>query len=432
MEITVRFLVFQLLIATHTNLIINAQECADDPDYRRGNDAKKSCKYLGYPNIHERRIKNCKKAGVLRNCPVTCGVCCRDNDETLCEEYKTDKVNNCKDSIKSALCPKMCGVCCFDNVDYTFNKKGGNKSEKNCRWINTKKRKRANCKGETKSECGAACGKNDCVLPRPTKFWLQLGADIDGENARDYSGTSVSLSNDGKTVAIGASGNGGNGPRSGHCRVYTYEDGKSEWIQLGEDIDGESAYDNSGNAVSISDDGRTVAVGASRSVKDDAYYKHFSGHVKVHRYDNNLERWMQLGNDIDGEGCRDFSGGSVSLSNDGRTVAIGAEYNDGNEGDRSGHTRIMITVVGNKKEAISMENVKVATRDIVCRCRTTVTLSPLVQLESWKARLHTYLQIQQEYWCSRLGADRQYRWRMGSLFWIKCFFVSRRESCGNR
>ena len=41
--------------------------------------------------------------------------------------------------------------------------------------------------------------------------WVQLGLDIDGEAAGDLSGTSVSLSSDGRRLAIGAYGNGGNG-----------------------------------------------------------------------------------------------------------------------------------------------------------------------------------------------------------------------------
>ncbi|MDC0087069.1 hypothetical protein OAI39_06525 [Polaribacter sp.] len=37
---------------------------------------------------------------------------------------------------------------------------------------------------------------------------------------RDYLGRSVSLSSDGTIVAIGAFGNDGNGPSSGHVRIY--------------------------------------------------------------------------------------------------------------------------------------------------------------------------------------------------------------------
>jgi hypothetical protein len=51
-----------------------------------------------------------------------------------------------------------------------------------------------------------------------------VGADIDGEAASDISGYSVSLSSDGKTVAIGAPGNDGNGSGSGHVRIF-------QWIE---------------------------------------------------------------------------------------------------------------------------------------------------------------------------------------------------------
>ena len=51
-------------------------------------------------------------------------------------------------------------------------------------------------------------------------FKVQLGADIDGEATDDHSGGSVSLSSDGSTVAIGATGNDGNGSGSGHVRIY--------------------------------------------------------------------------------------------------------------------------------------------------------------------------------------------------------------------
>ena len=72
---------------------------------------------------------------------------------------------------------------------------------------------------------------------------------------------SVSLSSDGTTVAIGATGNDGNGNNAGHVRIYEYSSGS--WTQLGADIDGEAADDNSGMSVSLSSDGTTVAIGAT-------------------------------------------------------------------------------------------------------------------------------------------------------------------------
>ena len=40
--------------------------------------------------------------------------------------------------------------------------------------------------------------------PGTARAWSQLGADIDGEAAIDFSGSSVALSSDGQTLAVGA------------------------------------------------------------------------------------------------------------------------------------------------------------------------------------------------------------------------------------
>ena len=69
----------------------------------------------------------------------------------------------------------------------------------------------------------------------------QLGSDINGEAAGDYSGRSVSMNSDGTIVAIGADRNDGNGSDSGHVRVFQYS--SSNWVQLGDDINGEAAND---------------------------------------------------------------------------------------------------------------------------------------------------------------------------------------------
>ena len=153
----------------------------------------------------------------------------------------------------------------------------------------------------------------------------QIGSDIDGEAAGDYSGFSVSLSSDGTAVAIGAHLNDGNGADSGHVRVYEWNG--NAWIQKGADIDGEAEGDYSGFSVSLSSDGTVVAVGAQRNGA-------YSGHVRVYGWNENA--WQQKGADIDGEAEGDESGRSVSLSSDGTKVAIGAPYNNGS----AGHVRV--------------------------------------------------------------------------------------------
>jgi hypothetical protein len=167
--------------------------------------------------------------------------------------------------------------------------------------------------------------------------WTKLGQDIDGEAAGDESGTSVSLSSDGTRVAIGAIYNDGNGTSSGHVRVYQYNG--TTWTQIGQDIDGEAEGDRNGRSVSLSADGSRVAIGANGNDGNG----NDSGHVRVYEYNGTILQWTQIGQDIDGEAANDQSGYSVSLSSDGTRVAIGAQYNDGNVqilGKDSGHVRV--------------------------------------------------------------------------------------------
>jgi hypothetical protein len=79
--------------------------------------------------------------------------------------------------------------------------------------------------------------------------------DLDGEAVDDNSGWSVSLSDDGNVLAIGAYNNAGNGANSGHVRVYAWDTTSAKYIQRGDDINGEAAGDQSGFSVSLSDDG---------------------------------------------------------------------------------------------------------------------------------------------------------------------------------
>lgn len=161
--------------------------------------------------------------------------------------------------------------------------------------------------------------------------WAQLGADINGEAFGDYSGVSVSISGNGSRVAIGASGNDGNGAGSGHVRIYEWQG--ASWVQVGGDIDGEAAGDAAGVSVSLSSDGMRVAVGAYLNDGNGAD----SGHVRIYQWQGGA--WVQLGADINGEAANDWFGYSVTLNADGSRVAGGGIGNDGN-GSNSGHTRV--------------------------------------------------------------------------------------------
>lgn len=168
--------------------------------------------------------------------------------------------------------------------------------------------------------------------------WVQIGGDIDGEAANNRFGTAVSISSDGSIVAVGAPFNSEGAGASGHVRILKNQSGN--WVQLGQDIEGESGGDFSGSAVSLSSDGTVVAIAAVRNDGNG----NDSGHVRV--FENQAGTWVQIGQDIDGESAGNQSGSSISISSDKRRLAIGATFNNEN-GSNSGHVRVYENQAGN-------------------------------------------------------------------------------------
>ena len=161
--------------------------------------------------------------------------------------------------------------------------------------------------------------------------WVQVGNDIDGENSFDASGSSIALSSNGAVLAIGANRNDGGGRSAGHVRVYFNAGGG--WEQRGSDLDGSATGDEFGWSVSLSADGNILAVGARYA--DGANGAH-SGQVHVFQWISNT--WQPLGSTLDGVGAGDLFGFSVALSDDGTILAVGARWNDAG-GSNAGHVR---------------------------------------------------------------------------------------------
>ena len=82
----------------------------------------------------------------------------------------------------------------------------------------------------------------------------------------------------------------------------------------GDPIYGQDQSDYLASDISLSSDGNTVALGAEFSLS--------KGVVRVYRKQNNS--WIQLGSDIKGVSGTDNIGGSVSLSANGNILAIGS------------------------------------------------------------------------------------------------------------
>jgi hypothetical protein len=149
--------------------------------------------------------------------------------------------------------------------------------------------------------------------------WVQKGLTIEGEAANDNAGASVDISSDGTIVAVGANNNDGAGSNAGHVRVFEYLGGA--WSQIGQDIDGEAADDQSGISLSLNGNGSMIVIGA----KGNSGGGSVAGQARV--YENIGGTWTQKGIDIDGV-ASDQSGWSVDISSDGLSVIVGGPYND--------------------------------------------------------------------------------------------------------
>lgn len=187
-------------------------------------------------------------------------------------------------------------------------------------------------------------------------------------------GESVSLSSDGTIVAIGFKNfgadesKGGNGAQRGKVEIHKWTG--NEWELIGEAIEGENAYDAFGQSVSLSGDGTVVAIGFDynaavfqwngrlwKKVGENIYTKHegeFIGEsfvslasqgqihtlaignpgyadeliispsrpTRIFKWNIATESWEQAGTDIRNDEEGSF-GRFIALSSSGHVIAIG-------------------------------------------------------------------------------------------------------------
>jgi len=165
--------------------------------------------------------------------------------------------------------------------------------------------------------------------------WKPKGNKLVGLNAGDWFGWSVSLSENGNQLAVGTPESDLNDDNSGSIIVYQFSG--NDWIQQGDTIAGEAAYDGFGRAVSLSADGNIVAGGAPYSDENGEW----GGSVRLFRYSNkrrattntdplrNMQttqqggKWIPIGQKLIGQDPHDLFGSSLSINANGDTIAIG-------------------------------------------------------------------------------------------------------------
>lgn len=168
--------------------------------------------------------------------------------------------------------------------------------------------------------------------------WVKKGMDLVGEGSSDESGYSVSLSKgSGNRVAIGAPFNYNFGDTSestmsdsGHVRVFEYGS-DSVWIPLGSPITGTDAKGLFGSSVSLSDDGNRLAIGAPEAETNATRLD--EGMLYVYDLSDTDSNWSLHGEPVPGQSTQDEFGIAVSLSGDGTHVVGGARMHDYNNTD---------------------------------------------------------------------------------------------------
>ncbi len=127
-------------------------------------------------------------------------------------------------------------------------------------------------------------------------FWVQYGSRLYGENADDSFGVSLDMSSDATHLIIGSEHSN---DWRGSVRVYKYDD--KEWVQRGETMfgDPDDSFGGFEGSVSITDDGNWIAAGASRD------------RVKCFSWDGS--KWNLMGSTIHGTKSSNF-GVSVALT----------------------------------------------------------------------------------------------------------------------
>lgn len=169
------------------------------------------------------------------------------------------------------------------------------------------------------------------------------------EIPKDEFGYSLSLSNDGNTLAVGAPNEDSNtngintipnddDTADDSGAAYVFVRSGSNWSQhVYFKASNTGTGDSFGTSVSLSGDGNTLAVGAPGEASDTTGINtmpndNASGAGAVYVFTRSGDSWSQQAYiKASNTGSSDGFGTSVSLSDDGNTLAVGADYEDGTD-----------------------------------------------------------------------------------------------------
>ncbi|MDD5062224.1 MAG: hypothetical protein PHN44_08105, partial [Candidatus Marinimicrobia bacterium] len=172
-------------------------------------------------------------------------------------------------------------------------------------------------------EGGASAQGGVYIYDRNGTSWDQRGSVLTAPDASAGAlfGSSVTLSDDGEVLIVGAFN------RAGKGGVYTFDRNGTSWTPRGSVLlapDAETG-DDFGTSVALSDDGNVLVVGAAKWTGSAA------AQGGVYIFDRNGDSWGQRGSVLTAldAGADDLFGASVAMSDDGDVLVVGAYTWDG-------------------------------------------------------------------------------------------------------
>ena len=173
------------------------------------------------------------------------------------------------------------------------------------------------------------------VYKRNTSFvngWEQVGLDLFGVDYQGKFGHAVDINNDATRIIVSApeaNTNSGTILKAGSLKIYDLQE--NFWIQQTQIIEGLGASELLGTSISMSENGNIIAIGSpgytNTTVSGNSVTSVNVGKTTVYSYTDNA--WGRVGNVIEDGTIEKRNGFSISLSNDGTTIAIGSENGGG-------------------------------------------------------------------------------------------------------
>jgi hypothetical protein len=208
---------------------------------------------------------------------------------------------------------------------------------------------------------------NNNASSSSSSSWRQIGQTISGSHAGVRFGESVSMSDDGTVLAVGARGNAlfdagqvqvfrlvkhhKNNNENNNNTEDDDDDDEYEWVSDDQIFHGDEVGEGFGAAVSLPADGNTLAIGGPvsnefgcKTLCEDA-----SGRIQVYQYQSETREWIQQGSSLGGSDAASF-GSALAISANGQRVAGGAPQSDF-DGMNAGTGSVLVLNVLNNADA---------------------------------------------------------------------------------